>query len=307
MMRDEAWPDRLIEEARRGDDAARGILLELYRNYLRLVARSLIGGALADQARSLGPGPGDVLEGPPGLRPVRGRDGARAGGLAAADPRAEPGQPGQAPPPPGARPASPGVAGSPARAVGPGPPESPWPRSAPSPSEAASHREQAVLLADAVDRLSPDYREAFVLRTLEHVPFEEIAARMGRSTGAVRMLWARAVKKLNQMLDTSVGCETGWVAGVRKVLAEHPTDLRMAGVSRDEQRRHAVPERQRGRVHRPMASSPWRWKPTSRRSRRAEADRPATPGGRAPGDRRRAAVVPGGPPAGRAGRGGARR
>ena len=70
----------------------------------------------------------------------------------------------------------------------------------PSPSEAASRREQAVLLADAVDRLPADYREAFVLRTLEHVPFEEIAARMGRSTGAVRMLWARAVKKLNQML-----------------------------------------------------------------------------------------------------------
>ncbi|HZW33031.1 MAG TPA: hypothetical protein VFF52_20110 [Isosphaeraceae bacterium] len=46
MAQDEAWPDRLIEAARRGDDAARGTLLELYRNYLRLVARSLIGGAL---------------------------------------------------------------------------------------------------------------------------------------------------------------------------------------------------------------------------------------------------------------------
>ncbi len=71
----------------------------------------------------------------------------------------------------------------------------------PSPSEAASRREQAVLLADAVDRLPADYREAFVLRTLEHVPFAEIAVRMGRSTGAVRMLWARAVKKLNEMLE----------------------------------------------------------------------------------------------------------
>ena len=70
----------------------------------------------------------------------------------------------------------------------------------PSPSEAASRREQAVLLADAVDRLPPDYREAFVLRTVEHVPFEEVAVRMERSIGAVRMLWARAVKRLNQML-----------------------------------------------------------------------------------------------------------
>ena len=46
MGRDEAWPERLIAESRRGDEAARGRLLELYRNYLRLVARSLIGAAL---------------------------------------------------------------------------------------------------------------------------------------------------------------------------------------------------------------------------------------------------------------------
>ena len=45
-----------------------------------------------------------------------------------------------------------------------------------SPSEQASRREQAVLLADALNRLPDDYREAFILRTLEHVPFEEIAA-----------------------------------------------------------------------------------------------------------------------------------
>src|SRR5690242_14435476 len=39
-------PEWLIERARAGDDAARGRLLELYRNYLRLLARSLIGQAL---------------------------------------------------------------------------------------------------------------------------------------------------------------------------------------------------------------------------------------------------------------------
>ena len=62
-------------------------------------------------------------------------------------------------------------------------------------------REQAVLLADAVSQLSPDYREVFILRTLEHVPFEEIAAKMGRSLGAVRMLWTRALERLNRMLE----------------------------------------------------------------------------------------------------------
>jgi RNA polymerase sigma-70 factor (ECF subfamily) len=70
-----------------------------------------------------------------------------------------------------------------------------------SPSEQASRREQAVLLANALNHLPDDYREAFIRRTLEHIPFEAIAADMGRSVGAVRMLWARAVKRLTQMLE----------------------------------------------------------------------------------------------------------
>ena len=45
-MTSESVPDRLMAQARRGDQAALGKLLELYRNYLRLVARSLIGVAL---------------------------------------------------------------------------------------------------------------------------------------------------------------------------------------------------------------------------------------------------------------------
>ena len=58
-----------------------------------------------------------------------------------------------------------------------------------------------MLLADAVSQLPPDYREVFVQRTLEHVPFEEVASRMGRSVGAVRMLWARALERLNRLLE----------------------------------------------------------------------------------------------------------
>src|SRR3974377_120453 len=46
MTQGETFPDGLIEQARRGNDTARDKLLELYRNYLRLVARSLISGAL---------------------------------------------------------------------------------------------------------------------------------------------------------------------------------------------------------------------------------------------------------------------
>jgi RNA polymerase sigma-70 factor (ECF subfamily) len=46
MMGDRVWRDGLIEAARRGDGAARGELVELFRDYLWLVARSLTGSSL---------------------------------------------------------------------------------------------------------------------------------------------------------------------------------------------------------------------------------------------------------------------
>jgi RNA polymerase sigma-70 factor (ECF subfamily) len=70
-----------------------------------------------------------------------------------------------------------------------------------SPSSQAIHRERDVLLADALAGLRPDYREVFNLRTIEHVPLAEIATRMGRSSGAVRMLLVRALEQLNRMLE----------------------------------------------------------------------------------------------------------
>jgi RNA polymerase sigma-70 factor (ECF subfamily) len=70
-----------------------------------------------------------------------------------------------------------------------------------SPSEIVSRREQSVLLADALAGLPKDYREVIVLRHLERVEFAEIAERMGRSAGAVRMLWARALERLRRELQ----------------------------------------------------------------------------------------------------------
>lgn len=71
---------------------------------------------------------------------------------------------------------------------------------APTPSEAAARRERRQLLAEAVDRLPADYREVYQLRTVQHLPFEDVAGRMGRSPGAVRMLWARALERLSTEL-----------------------------------------------------------------------------------------------------------
>jgi RNA polymerase sigma-70 factor (ECF subfamily) len=70
-----------------------------------------------------------------------------------------------------------------------------------TPSARAARREQAVLLADALAALPPDYHEVIVLRHLEHLKFDEIAVRLGRSGGAVRMLWTRALEKLHCLLE----------------------------------------------------------------------------------------------------------
>ncbi len=72
-----------------------------------------------------------------------------------------------------------------------------------SPSSHAAQREQAVLLADALARLPADYREVFILRNLEQIPVDEIAAKMDRSPNAVRKLWGRAMVALKQALEAS--------------------------------------------------------------------------------------------------------
>ena len=70
----------------------------------------------------------------------------------------------------------------------------------PSPSQLASHREQAVLLADALSELPDDSREALVLRHLEGLTFPEVAQRMGRSLDSVEKLWMRGLARLRQIM-----------------------------------------------------------------------------------------------------------
>lgn len=71
---------------------------------------------------------------------------------------------------------------------------------APSPSADARRREYSVILADQLGALPGDYREVLVLRHLEGLSFDEVAQRMGRTSGAVRMLWLRALGKLKELL-----------------------------------------------------------------------------------------------------------
>jgi RNA polymerase sigma-70 factor, ECF subfamily len=70
-----------------------------------------------------------------------------------------------------------------------------------SPSENAERRETSVVLADALADLSDDYREVIMLRSLEERDWDAVARIMGRSNNAVRMLWARALKRLRPLIE----------------------------------------------------------------------------------------------------------
>ena len=69
-----------------------------------------------------------------------------------------------------------------------------------SPSAHLHRRERAAILADLLAQLPSHYREVIVLRDLESLSFAEVAIRMGRSTAAVRKLWVRAIDRLRQLL-----------------------------------------------------------------------------------------------------------
>lgn len=71
---------------------------------------------------------------------------------------------------------------------------------APSPSAVAVQRENAVVLADHLAQMPAEYREVIELRNLRGLPFDEVGRCMKRTTGAVRMLWMRAIRKLRDAM-----------------------------------------------------------------------------------------------------------
>jgi RNA polymerase sigma-70 factor, ECF subfamily len=71
----------------------------------------------------------------------------------------------------------------------------------PSPSESMQQHERSVAFADQLAKLRPQYRDVIVLRNLQGLSFEEVADRMNRKPGTVRMLWLRAIDKLKQVYE----------------------------------------------------------------------------------------------------------
>jgi RNA polymerase sigma-70 factor (ECF subfamily) len=68
-----------------------------------------------------------------------------------------------------------------------------------SPSSILQQREQWGNVLDKVEKLPPHYRDVLVWRHVDELPFEEIAKRIGKSSGAVRMIWLRALESLREV------------------------------------------------------------------------------------------------------------
>ena len=77
-----------------------------------------------------------------------------------------------------------------------------------SPSQCVLRRERELEVARAVAQLPADYQEVIELRNLQRLSFDEVAERLGRSRGAVQMLWMRALRKLEEILKRPSDAES---------------------------------------------------------------------------------------------------
>jgi RNA polymerase sigma-70 factor (ECF subfamily) len=69
-----------------------------------------------------------------------------------------------------------------------------------SPSSLAGLREDSERLLRAIERLPDDYREVLRLRRFEDLPSAEVGRILGRTEGAVRVLYFRAVGALREAM-----------------------------------------------------------------------------------------------------------
>lgn len=72
-----------------------------------------------------------------------------------------------------------------------------------SPSQAFSRGQKEFRLQEAIGSLPEDQRELLRLRYVEGLPTRDVASRLGKSDGAVRVLLTRTLSKLQQLLSDS--------------------------------------------------------------------------------------------------------
>jgi len=70
-----------------------------------------------------------------------------------------------------------------------------------SPSKAFSRGQREFHLLAALDTLPPECRDALRMRYVENLPSKEIAARLGKTDGATRVLLTRSLSKLQGILS----------------------------------------------------------------------------------------------------------
>jgi RNA polymerase sigma-70 factor (ECF subfamily) len=67
-----------------------------------------------------------------------------------------------------------------------------------TPSGELGRQETTELVRQALDKLPEHYRQVIIWRQWDDLPFEEIARRSGKSVDAARMLWWRAIERLQK-------------------------------------------------------------------------------------------------------------
>ena len=194
----------LLVQAKAGDGAATGRLLEHYRNYVGLLIRLRGGRRLRKRADAEDLFQEIGLEIHRRIATFRGNSVREVLDVDTADDRIDPDEsgsarrPGDRVPGPAAGAGSPGIdeTGDPSRHLEPKPAA---PRAPPAASPA--RLEQTVLLADALDKLPEAYREVIILRNLEGIGFPEVARRLGRTEDSVKNVWLRALARLRRILE----------------------------------------------------------------------------------------------------------
>ncbi len=73
-----------------------------------------------------------------------------------------------------------------------------------TPTQALSRNQRELRLFEALAQLPSDQREALRMRYVEGMPSKEIAARLGKSDGAVRVMLTRSLGQLQRLLEKAV-------------------------------------------------------------------------------------------------------
>jgi RNA polymerase sigma-70 factor, ECF subfamily len=74
-----------------------------------------------------------------------------------------------------------------------------------SPDGRAVRHERAARVAAAIEQLPEEMRQVVLGRLLEIQPYSELAARMNKSEGALRVTYTRALRRLREILDEPSG------------------------------------------------------------------------------------------------------